>query len=315
MRELPSSTGKSDEIDLQALLGAIWRGKMIVLLMTLLFSCSSVFYAISLPDKYRSVSILAPASGSSSSSLSQLAGQFGGLASLAGVNLGGNGGADKATIALELMKTWGFLEEFIESADIAAEVYAVTGWNKSENKLIYDLDIYDPKTNQWLLDPESEDNSTFEPSSWELYRELSGRLLINRDKETGLIRISLEHFSPHITKQWSNMLVEKINQLMKEEDKASAKRSIKFLKSQVANTHVADMQTVFYQLIEEQAKTLMLAEVSNEYVLKTVSAPKVPEVKSGPNRALICIVGFMLGSGIGIIFVLIRLSFNSRRKS
>jgi uncharacterized protein involved in exopolysaccharide biosynthesis len=305
----------NDEIDLWKLLQAIWNGKWLILLFTAFFSIGAVLYALSLSDQYRAVSILAPASSSSSSSLSKLAGQFGGLASLAGVSLGGGDGADKTTIAIELMKTWGFLEQFILESNIAAEVFAATKWDKAKKQLIYDQEIYDPVSKKWLLDPQSDSGGTFEPSSWVLYQELSKRLTISKDKETGLIRVSLEFYSPELAKEWVDMLIKQINKQMKNEDKASAKKSIEFLTEQVSKTQVADMQAVFFQLIEEQAKTLMLAEVNDEYVLKTVSPAKIPEEKSGPKRALICIVGFLLGSGLGTIFILVRLTLNNRQRN
>jgi uncharacterized protein involved in exopolysaccharide biosynthesis len=63
---------------------------------------------------------------------------------------------------------------------------------------------------------------------------------------------------------------------------------------------------VFYQLIEEQTKTLMLAEVSGEYVFKTISEAKVAEEKSKPKRALISILGAFLGGMLSLVVVLIR---------
>lgn len=305
---------QNDEVDLRELSLAIWRGKWFIFFVTLIFSVASVLYAISLPDRYKSVSLLAPVSASGASSLSKLAGQFGGLASLAGVSLGGGDGVDKTTIAIELMQTWGFLEQFIQDGDIAPEVYAVKKWDKSKNTLVYNMDVYNPENKQWLQNPESKSGGTFEPSSWALYQKLSSCLSISRDKETGLIRVSLENYSPHLAKKWLEMLIKKINQHMKNEDKFSAEKSIQFLTEQVSNTQVTNMQSVFYQLIEEQAKTLMLTEVNDEYVLKTVSAPKVSEQRSGPKRSLICIVGFLLGSGLSVIIVLIRLTLSSRRQ-
>jgi hypothetical protein len=66
------------------------------------------------------------------------------------------------------------------------------------------------------------------------------------------------------------------------------------------------MQTVFYQLIEEQTKTIMLAEVSKEYVLKTIDPANAPEEKAKPKRALIVVLGTMLGGILSVLFVLIR---------
>jgi hypothetical protein len=39
------------------------------------------------------------------------------------------------------------------------------------------------------------------------------------------------------------------------------------------------METVFYQLIEEQTKNMMLTQVKAEYVLKTIDPAQVPEKK------------------------------------
>lgn len=48
------------------------------------------------------------------------------------------------------------------------------------------------------------------------------------------------------------------------------------------------MQNTFYKLIEEQTKSLMLAEVQEEFVFKVVDPSVVPEVKYEPKRYLIC---------------------------
>ena len=142
------SPQEDDEIDLSELWHAIWQGKWLIMGITAIFSIAAVLYALSLPNEYKSTAILAPASSSSTSSLSKLAGQFGGLASLAGINLGGSNGDDKTAIAMELMKTWGFQEEFIQTNHIEVEVFVAKGWNRATNKLIIDPDIYDEKNTE-----------------------------------------------------------------------------------------------------------------------------------------------------------------------
>ena len=69
---------------------------------------------------------------------------------------------------------------------------------------------------------------------------------------------------------------------------------------------VTEMQKIFFQLIEEQTKTIMLAEVREEYVFKTVDPAVVPEEKSKPKRALICILSVLLGGMLSMMIVLIR---------
>ena len=82
--------------------------------------------------------------------------------------------------------------------------------------------------------------------------------------------------------------------------------NIEYLEAQIQKTPIADMKEVFYTIIEEQVKSKMLAEASPEYVFVTVSPAMVPEEKSQPKRALICILGVLLGGMLSVFFVLIR---------
>lgn len=66
------------------------------------------------------------------------------------------------------------------------------------------------------------------------------------------------------------------------------------------------MREVFYQIIEEQIKNKMLAEATPEYVFSTVNRAMLPEVKSKPKRAIICVLGTLLGGILATFFVLIR---------
>jgi uncharacterized protein involved in exopolysaccharide biosynthesis len=63
---------------------------------------------------------------------------------------------------------------------------------------------------------------------------------------------------------------------------------------------------VFFQMIEEQLKNKMLAEVQDEFVFKVIDPAVIPEEKAGPKRALICLLATMLGGMLGVLIVLIR---------
>ena len=58
---------------------------------------------------------------------------------------------------------------------------------------------------------------------------------------------------------------------------AEARKTIGYLEQQIRGTKVLEMQGIFFRLIEEQTKTLMLAQVRDEYTLKIVDAPIVPD--------------------------------------
>jgi len=302
---------EDDEIDLAELWHAIWSGKLLIIAITALFAISSVIYAINQPNIYQATTLLAPASEQGGASgLSKMAGQFGGLASLAGINLGG-GGTDKTGLALEILKSRLFLENFIDKHQLLVPLMAANNWDANSNTLIIDDEIYNTKTETWLREVKAPKKP--EPSSWEAFQAFKEILSLNTDKESGMVTAAIEYYSPEIATQWLLWLVNDINSTMREQDKVEAQNSIDYLSKKLQETQLADMQTVFYQLIEEQTKTIMLAEVSKEYVLKTIDPANAPEEKAKPKRALIVVLGTMLGGMLSVLIVLIRYFSNKSK--
>ena len=293
-----------DEIDLRELFSVLLAAKIIIVAVTAAFALASVIFAISLPNKYEASALLTPAQNSSAglSGVLDNLGGIGGLASLAGIKVGGGGG--EAAIAQEILLSWGFVEKFIEENDMAVEVFAADGWNKEKNQLSIDNNLYDNDENRWTRNPPS--GKTVNPTSWEIYEEFLEMVSISTNKKTGLISLSVEYFSPYIAKQWVDQLVVAINQYMQQRKLQMVNTNIEYLEAQILKTSIAGMKEVFYTIIEEQIKNKMLAEASPEYVFVTVSPAMVPEEKSQPKRALICILGVLLGGMLSVFFVLLR---------
>ena len=289
----------NDEIDLRELFSVIWQGKWIIIAVTALFAVVSVFYALSLPNIYKSEALLAPASEQKGVGLS---GQLGGLAALAGVDLGSGASVDKTALALEIVKSRDFLGRFIEHRIKLEDLMAVENWDLTTDTLIYDKKIYNPDTKQWLR--EEKPPRQAKPSVQEAYKELSEILVVNQDKATSMVKLSIEHQSPYVAQSWVQMLITDLNQEMKSRDIDEAEKSIAYLQQQISQTNIADLRTALYSLVEEQTKTLMLANVRDEYALKIIDMPIVPEDKAGPARALICLIITFLGGFIGIMLVL-----------
>jgi len=294
----------NDEIDLRELFSVIWAGKALIISITLLFAVASVALALWMPNIYKSEALLAPAEEAQGGGLSALANQFGGLASLAGINLGKSGGTDKTELAIEVMKSRKFTSDFIEKHHILPELMAVDKWSLSDNKISYDPELYDINTKEWVRQVELPLQA--KPSMQEAYKQFTKIFSVTSDKQSGLVTVSIEHKSPYIAKQWVDWLVTDINQVMKQRDVTEAKRSTEYLEKQIEQTNVADIRTVLYKLVEEQAKTIMFAEVRDEYIFKTVDPALVPEEKFKPKRALICVIGLIFGGMLGIILVLVR---------
>ena len=297
-----------DEIDLRELFMVLWAGKIKIVAITAVFAVASVIYALSVPNQYKATALLAPAQ-SDGGGLSGALGQLGGLASLAGVSIGGGEGSE-AQIAQEIMKSWNFIEAFIADNDLAVELFAAEGWRKGSNELKINDDVYDSQNKQWLL--ENESGVVGPPSSWNLFKTFSERLAVSEDKKSGLVSVSIEYYSPQIAKQWLDMYVSAVNAHMQQRKVDKVTNNINYLQAQIEKTSIAEMREVFYTIIEEQTKNKMVAEASPEYAFVAVSPSMVPEEKSQPKRALICILGTLLG---GMLSVLLVLAMHYTRKS
>jgi uncharacterized protein involved in exopolysaccharide biosynthesis len=295
----------SDEIDLRELFAVIWQGKWLIIAITAVFAIGSVIFALSQPNIYKSEALLAPADAEQGGGgLAALAGQFGGLASMAGINLGGGGGVDKTQMAIEVMKSRQFTSEFIQKHNILADLMAEPRWNMADNTISYDEDLYNAANNQWVREVKAPFKP--EPSMQEAYKAFSKIIAVNTAKDIGMVTISVEHVSPFVAKKWTDWLIKDINKAMKERDVAEAIKSTAFLESKIQQTNVADIRTILYKLIEEQAKTIMFAEVRDEYVFKTIDPALVMEEKAKPKRALIVVLGTMLGGMLAVMLVLVR---------
>jgi len=311
-QQLALQNNSDDEIDLVELWRAIWSGKLTIFVISIIFAVASIAFALSKPDVYKASVLLFPASSEGAGGMGALAGQLGGLASLAGVNLGA-GGTDKTALALEIIKSRAFLETFITKHKLLVPLMAAENWDRVNDQLILDSDIYDESSNQWLRKVSFPKRAT--PSHWEAYQESLNLISVSQDKTTSLITIDVEFYSPKVAKQWLIWLVADVNNFMREQDEKEAQASIDYLTKQLENTEISAMETVFYQLIEEQTKNIMLTKVSPEYVLKTIDPAQVPDTKEGPKRALIVVLGTMLGCMLAMLIVLIRYYSNKKNHS
>lgn len=301
-----------DEIDLRELFSVVWKGKWLILLITAVFAVGAVAFALSKPNIYSSSVLLAPAT-EDSNKMGALASQFGGLASIAGINLGG-GSSNSTDLAIAILKSRKFLTAFVNRHDLKAPLFAGENWDIKTGELILDHEIYDTKSKMWTRDVKP--GQALEPTDWEVYKVFSKLVVIGTDKDTGLVTLSIEFLSPILAKQWVEWLIIDLNQEIKLADSEEVDRNISFLQSQLEITKLADMRTIFYQLIEEQLKTKMLSQVKTEYTFKTIDPAVVAEEKSKPKRALICVLGTLLGGMLGVALVLLKHAIrNSKTKT
>ena len=304
-KDLTNDVGyANDEIGLNELFSEIWRVKFWLGGISFLVAVIVASYSLTLPNIYRSEALVVPVEDGAGGKLGSLAGQFGGLASLAGISLG-KGDSNKSVIALEKLKSREFFFKFAEKHQILVPLMAVKEWDPQSDKLVLDADIYNADTDTWVRDVSWPKQP--KPSLQEAHKAFLDSLTVSQDKTTGMVKIMLEHVSPTIARDWTTALITDLNEEMRQRDISEAQSSIAYLEQQVADTKITEIKTVLYQLIEEQTKTLMLANVKPEYILETVDAAIVPEKKYNPGRAVMVIGAAVVVFIGGVGFLMIRL--------
>ena len=210
---------------------------------------------------------------------------------------------NKTALGTEILKSRKFISEFIVRHDILVPLMAAKGWDAETGSLTIDQDQYDSTANKWVRKVKPPKKTI--PSLQAGYEKFTGLFSVTRDDRTGLVTVAVEHYSPIVAKQWTDWLIEDLNSSIMHQDVSEALEAVAYLEEQIKSTSLSELQNVFFRLIEEQTKTVMLAKVSSEYMFRTIDPAVVPELKSRPKRKFIAFFGLIIGGVLGVLFVFV----------
>jgi uncharacterized protein involved in exopolysaccharide biosynthesis len=230
--------------------------------------------------------------------------QVGGIASLAGIDLGSTQSTEVLE-ALEVMQSWSFIETFIRENELEPIITAVQDWDEKSNTLIYDSAIYNAKDKKWIEGV---------PTSFELFEALMNKITVEQNVETKMVKISVEHFSPIVSRDLVQLYVKSINDYMRSRKLNQSNLNIEFLQTQLNKTSISEMKEILFSLIETETKNKMLAEARPEYAFSSVSKAMIPEKKHKPIRSRIVIFVTFLGGLIPTLYFLLVFSYKKRNQ-
>jgi uncharacterized protein involved in exopolysaccharide biosynthesis len=301
-----------EEIDLRELFYVLFEGKWIIVSLTSFVSIIAVIYSLLLPNIYESKAILVPVS--SSSGISGALGSYSGIAGLAGINLPSVGDEGNTAKAIKKISSLSFFENNILASIYLPDLMALKSWSPKKNTLAYDESIYKTSSNSWIRDfsyPKQQIPSAQE--SFEVFK--TKHLSLSEDKKSGFITVSIKHQSPFVARQWVELIVNEVNVFYRQKDKLESEKAVNYLNQQILLTNLSEIKEVLAQLLQEETKKLTLIEANEYYVFDYIDPPAVMEKKSEPKRALICILGFLLGGMLSILLVLTRYFVSSKKTS
>jgi uncharacterized protein involved in exopolysaccharide biosynthesis len=265
-----------DEIDLWQLWDTIWSGRWLIIAITSLFAVGGVTYALVAQEWWRAEVVLAPADkkGGMSGALSQLSG----LASLAGVSVGGGNSNEP----LAVLKSKDFARQFITDMNLIPALF--TGAENQKEK----------------------------PDIRDAVQIFQGIRTVSDDKKTGLVTLSVRWKDADTAALWANELARRVNARLRAEALAEAERNVTYLQKEMAATSVVSLQQSMGRVLEGEMQKLMLARGNEEFAFKVIDKATPPKLRDEPKRALIAIVATLAGGFLGILAVFLRQAWRNR---
>jgi uncharacterized protein involved in exopolysaccharide biosynthesis len=270
---------KADTIDVFAVVHVLWRYKYFVVLVGFVFAVAAAVWALAATPIYRAEAVVVPAREDGVNDSSSVAGRFGGLASLAGINLG-NGGGDAASNSMAVLRSRRLIEEFIKRNDLLPALFPAANV---------------PPTLGFAVD-----------------RFRQAIVSIVTDKDRGTTGIAINWTDPNVAATWANELVAMANDLIRKRALEDSSRNIEYLNRQLDQTNVVELRRVLYSLVQAETQKTMLANARSEYAFTVIDPAVAPESRISPKRTLMVLTGGVLGLFVAVIGVLLH---NAVRRS
>jgi hypothetical protein len=241
-----------------------------------------------MPSWYRAEVLLAPKDEDAKLGF---AGQFAGLTSLAGIDIGPANTAE----SVATLGSRDFAREFIVDNDLLPVLFA-SQW--------------DPSTKSWRSSdpqdqPDIRDGIEFFDRSIRL---------VSEDRRTRLVTMTIEWKDPNQAAEWANLLVDRLNERMRRQALLEAEANVKYLQGELnANTAVALHQAIG-TLLESEMQKLMLARGNRDFAFRVIDRADVPKRRSKPNRTLIVMAATVVGGCLSVLVVGLLVLSGDRRK-
>jgi capsular polysaccharide biosynthesis protein len=287
------SDGQDDTADDLATFGSeLWASWKILLATAVLGGVIAAVVALMLPAKFRAQALVAPVNQSGGAGGGALK-QLGGLAALAGIDLGSGGGRKEESLAT--LNSMGFARDFIQAENLIPVLYA---------------ERWDAQAKRWRA------GETPPTLGMAVKRFTNDVVSISDDHKTSFVTVTVDWYSPELAARWANRMIEMANERLRADATRSAEHSIEYLNKELAKTSVVEIRQAIYRLSEEQVNNAMLASVQREYAFRFIDAAVPPETKFSPKRALIASVGAAGGLFVGVLVVFVRrMLARSRQRS
>lgn len=288
-----------DDIDLRQVVLRLWAARRWIVTCVAVSTAAFAAYAFLATPIYAAATVFVPASAERSGVGDSLRGSLGGIASLAGINLGALGGAGADTQeALAVLRSRQFTEAFIKERGLMPKLFPR---------------LWDASAKSWKRDKRA-------PTAAQGYKYFNTEVRsIVEDKETGLITLRIHWHDRSEAAAWANELLARLNEEMRRRAIISAEASIVYLERELQGTDQLATRDAINRLIEAQVRQRMLASVTQQYAFRVVDKALPADVtdRVKPRKLLLLlagpIVGFLIGAMTMLVVGWFRQTLDARR--
>lgn len=277
---MPASDRGHTDLDLARVVATAMRGWPKILSAALAGALVAAVVSMYLPSVYRAQVLVAPVQQGGAGAIGALQSQVGGIAALAGIDLGG--AADTRKESFARLASAGFARDFIVTEDLLPALYP---------------ERWDAQAKQWRA---GEEVPTIEDGVRRFTRDVQA---VTEDRKTGLVTLTVDWHDPVLAERWANGLIDLANERLRADAVANSRQRIEFLNTELRKTDVLELRQAIYRLIESQLNQAMLASVQKDYAFRVIDAAVVPDRRARPRRSVITVVGGLLGATAGLIWV------------
>tara|TARA_B100001063_G_C16710990_1_gene528016 strand:+ start:34 stop:942 length:909 start_codon:yes stop_codon:yes gene_type:complete len=292
---------KTDSMNLIDIFKIIFQDIKLILIISISFTIISLFFILQVQDVYKSSTQLVISKNIQTNSSNGIASQYSGIASLAGFNI--SGGADQSDFVQARINSRDFFYKLLDDNQILPYMFAADSFDKENQKLIFNENIYNTKSGEWVTD---------KPTKEQAYEYFHNNMLwIRKQGDTKYINMTIKHISPLFAERMLSIIVNQINKITREDDFQKSKIALDYYKTTLANTTIKEVRSTISNLIENQIQTQMLSLTKEDYIVEYIDKPFIPEFPDNLSKKLMTLLSFVMGIFFGALFSLTRAFFKS----
>jgi len=274
------------------LLSVIWQQRKLFFIATPFFLAIAAFLAWETSHTFKASTLLSPVanspgSGGAGGTLSAVASQFSGIASLAGI------------ASPEEAKKW-------ESIAVLQSDFLTSTYIKTNNLLpVLYRSKWDAARGAWR-----KNDLSYVPTLWQADRYFKKKLLaVTIDSKTSLVTLTITWEDAHQAAAWANGLVKATNDYLRAQAIDQSERNIAYLSEEAQKSDVIEAKQAVFAILESEMTKEMLARGNEEYAFKVLDPAVAPEKPAAFSLPVWLFFGLLMSLGFWLLTAFARIAW------